>query len=212
MAVLSNPVYYEAGISGASNLVGVSDKKNRNVRYTLTVDKAESASRLAFVMKGSSTGSIAWGSGGDNYVYINGALSLYFAISTDPDEFANAGIAEVPKALGKVTLTETGGYWVEGNVTFNATGEADFYLLPGQTYYLWIFPGYTNADGGNGVWGWFYWNSALSTTVDLSGVAGVVRIDTGLASVIAIPCIDTGAEWKQAIPFVDTGSGFNICG
>ena len=105
-------------------------------------------------------------------------------------------------------MTKLRGYWVEENVVFKATSEADCCLLPGQTYYLWIFPGYTNATGGNGAWGYWYWGLSLSTSVLLSGAAGVVRIDTGSAILKAIPYIDDGTELRRVIPYSEDGTTF----
>lgn len=209
MATLSNPVYYDGGVSGASTVVGISNKKSRTVRYTLTVGKNEHASHVSFKIDESDMTSIGWGSG-SNHKEINNKISLYFAISTDPNEYANAGINEIPKALGKVTMTEVRGYWVEEDVVFEATGEGDYYLLPGQTYYLWIFPGYTNATGGNGEWGWFYWGVSLETTVTLSGAAGIVQIDTGSAILKAIPYIDDGTKLRRAVPYNEDGKTFFV--
>lgn len=209
MATLSNPVYYKAGDNASDILVGVASKNNRNVRYTLTMGKAESADHIEFTITESSVSSIVWGDGSDHRE-INDKISLYFAISTDPNEYANAGINQVSKALGKVTMSEIRGYWVEDNVVFKATGNGAYNLLPGQTYYLWIFPGYTTASGGNGEWGYFVWGKSLTTTVSLSGAAGVVQIDTGSAILKAIPYIDDGTEFLRTIPYNEDGTIFSL--
>ena len=210
MATLSNLQYYKAGEIGASAVVGFESKLTRVVRYDLTIGSDESANRLTWLID--SGGYIGWGSYEANSTEFNDKVSLYFYIGTDPDEFANAGIDQVAAATGKVDIQRRSGNAVDENLTFNFYGEADIMLFPGKTYYLWIFPGYSNAEGGNGTWGWFSWSALTTNTITLYGAAGMLRIDTGSEIITAIPYIDSGEAWEQAIPYIDTGEDLKVCG
>ena len=124
---------------------------------------------------------------------------IRFFIGTVPDSHINAG--EDAEYHGTVTITKY------DDPLSIASGELDILLLPNTTYYLWFFPGSTN-------YGYYYWYAKKEeyTFANVSGAAGLVKIDTGSSFVNAIPYIDTGSEWKQAIPYIDNGNAWQICG
>ena len=213
MATLSNPVYYNGGAdAGDSRLVGVVSGLNRVVRYTLTLDADEYATDIAIAMD--SGGYTSWGnydSEGWKDEYVNDELSLYFHIGTDPDEFVNAGANQVSEATGKVTMVRRSGSGVSEDIAWNMTLEGKAMLLPGVTYYLWIYPGWVNGS----IWGYFRWydNGAgrFKYTVELSGSPGLVYIDNG-SGLDAYQCyIDNGSGWDLHIPYIDNGSGWDMC-
>ncbi len=212
MATLSNPVYFNGGAdAGDSRLVGVVSGKNRVVRYTLTLAANEYATDISIAIDGGSY--ISWGdynSEGWKDEYINDELSLYFYIGTDSTEFVNAGADKVSSATGKVTLVKRGGSGVNENISWTATLEGSAMLLPGVTYYLWIYPGWVNGS----VWGYFRWydNGTDRFTYDiaLSGSPGLVYIDNG-SKFEAYQCyIDNGSGWDLYIPYIDNGSGWDM--
>lgn len=201
MATLSNPVFYNNGVGGANAVVGFESSVNRVVRYTLTLASGESANHINFSIAESDLNHIAWGDGTSRYL-INDSISLYFAVSTDPDKYANAGFDNISSAAGKVALDVVRGTISAGDASFEAKGEADFNILSGTTYYLWIFPGYSS--GGNNVWGWFSWGKYLDVTVILSGSAGQISI----GDLTGIPEVFHAGQWVQVIPDVFTAGAW----
>lgn len=134
-------VWYKAGKGGVSAAVGYEDSSRRVGRYQFTAPSTGATSvSLTLYSAGKGSGS---------HIPIN------WYIGTDPDSHANAG--PDAEALGTLTL---GDDWL----TF--TGSADLLLMPGQTYYLWIFP-------GEDTFGW-YWatRSGYTSVLQPSGVAG----------------------------------------
>ncbi len=209
MATLSNPVYYRNGVdSGDSRLVGFESGVNRVVRYNLTIGENESADHISVFMN--SNAYLGWGNYDAPYQKINANATLYFVIGTDPNEFKNAGYGNVPEATGKVEMVRASGYGVEENLKYNVRMEGDALLIPGSTYYLWIYPGYSNATGGNSTWGYFTWydNGAgrFSYTVTLSGSAGLIYV--GNEAYLAY--IDNGASWDLYIPYIDNGASWDL--
>lgn len=93
-----------------------------------------------------------------------------------------------------------------GTNYYDISGTVDKMLLPNTDYILWIFPNYTEYRSLTTM------ESVTVPTYELSGAAGLVRIDTGDGFVNAIPYIDNGETWDQAIPYIDDGEKFNICG
>lgn len=212
MATLSNPTFYKGGVEGGPQLVGfnkaTSDESFSNyvVRYTLTIDPNESGDHIYVYI--ATNGYLEWSSLDTQYK-VNDEASLYFKIGTDPTEFANAGYAQRSEGT-KVNMVSTTG------LNYDVEFEADTMLLPGQTYYVWIFPGFAASGDpiGNYTVGQFEWYglSHHVHTINLSGAAGLVTIDIGSAFAKAIPLIDTGTELKQSIPYGDTGEALKVGG
>lgn len=215
MATLSNPTFFKGGVEGGPQLVGYtkasSDGSYSNyvVRYTLTLDPNESGDHIYVYM--ATKGYLEWYNI-ETKNKVNKDASLYFKIGTDPVEFANAGYAQRLEATGKVNMVSTS----SSNANYDVEFEADAMLLPGYTYYVWIFPGFALGaePTGNYTMGQFEWYglSYHVHTINLSGAAGLVTIDIGSALVKAIPLIDLGDRLAQAIPYMDSGSDLNICG
>ena len=211
MATLSNPTFYRDGKTGEpGNLVGFESQVNRVARYTLTMGSDESATSISIFLE--AHGWIQWGTYSAPFNEINKKVSLYFAISTDPDEFANAGKNDVSRATGKVTMEQAWGSQANQDVAFNARLAADVNLLPGQVYYLWLFPGY-NTD--NGMWGYFTWydngTDRFTYHVEISGELGLVYIHNGAGFEEYQVYIHNGSGWDLYIPYIHDGVGWQLC-
>lgn len=143
---LTDAVFYRNGQSGATAAAGNDTYAGeptgrRVVRYTFTAPAVgASLERLTFQTEGRG--------GGDH-------IPIRFYIGTDPEDHANAGPDDA--YTGELVLSDDG-------KTFTATGRA--VILPGKTYYLWVFPG---ADA----FGWYSWGLA---EMDAAGGACVVPI------------------------------------
>lgn len=111
--ILSNPVFYNNGTSGASAAVGYANGVNRNVRYTL-IPPATGANHVDLTFTGSPAD--------------NTNPTLRFYIGTSPTSHTNAGSG----------AAYTGTLSRQSNGTY--TGSADIILTPGTTYYVWVFP------------------------------------------------------------------------
>ena len=131
---LNNPLFYVDGKSGSGNVSAIvgndwnseySRVKNRTVRYTFTAPpEGARGVLLTFRTSGKHDGK---------------HIPIRFFIGEDPDSHAAAdGTYEY---TGELTLGED-------YLTF--TGAADMLLIPGKTYYLWVFPG--SKDYGHYTW------------------------------------------------------------
>lgn len=195
MATLSNPVFYAAGASGASAVVGFETQRNRVVRYDLSLEQGESASSIS-VLFDEGDGSIVYGNG--QLDRVNEDMTFYFAVSTDPDAFADAGYADISRASGQAVFTLYRGSVENGDAHYRVLCEADVLIHPDTQYYLWVFPGFSNIDEGNNTWGWVGWSRSLEITVTLSGAAGLVYVG-GLSG---IPFVWHNNAWRQGFPEV----------
>jgi hypothetical protein len=224
MATLSNAVYYLGGkVETTYQAVGIFDgnKTMAVVRYTFAMGENESASEIKIDMdsgnytKWRNYASGLWRDFLDEKVWLN------FYIGTDPNEFD--GVATIPesKATGRVLMRRRSGDAVEENLSWNMTLAsldsslssntvlpAKALLLPGVTYYIWIFPTYTS-------YGCFNWydNGAgrFKYTIALGGCAGVVYIGNGADMQPYQFYIANGSSWDLYIPYVGNGTSFDVC-
>lgn len=203
MATLSNRTFYQNGKTPAdSAVVGFESQRTRVVRYNLNLDSGEQADRIKVVFA-DDPGDVGIVLGGP-YEYwwdkINQSMSFYFAISTDPDAFANAGYADISSANGKAVFEQTGGEAVEENIKFRVTCEANISLYPGVQYYFWVFPGFSSLPGGNYTWGWVYWNN-VPIDITLSGYAGIGWKKTKDGWKPVVPYYRENGFWKICVPY-----------
>lgn len=207
MATLSNRTFYQSGNAEASAIVGFESMQNRVVRYNLNLNSGEQASHIKAVFVGDPRDiCIEYGSGSGTSL-VNGRMSFYFAISTDPDAFANAGYADIASATGKAIFTQVGGYGSEESPKYEVSCDADMLLYPHIQYYLWVFPGFS--ETGNSTWGWMYWNN-VPIEVTLSGHAGIAWIKTATGFKPAVPYVRQSGEWKRSIPYVRKNNAWHI--
>lgn len=146
--LLSNRLYYRNGKSGVTRLVGNDEGSasgRRIVRYEFAApDIGASLEKITIY-------SVGLGDG--NHV------PLRFYIGTDPEDHANAGGGS--DYTGELTL---------GNDLMTFTAECRVILLPGKTYYLWIFPASDD-------FGYYWWpTSDDGHVLELSGGACVVPV------------------------------------
>jgi hypothetical protein len=205
MATLSNPTYFADGSTeNALPRVGYYTQ-NRVVRYDLTLEKGESADHISFTFRDSASGAIEMGGGvGETPDAFAKKQKLFFVISTSPTEFINAGYFDRHKATGQLNMV----YLYD--ISFKATWEGDVYLYPGVNYYFYVFPGYSNAEGGDGNYGYWKWGRQLDITLTLSGSAGSAHIDISPGNARSILYIDTGTKIKRIIPYMDTGTEISV--
>lgn len=152
---LTDPYFYKAGKGGVTRVVGVESKVTRVARYSFTAPAAGASHiDLAF----------------DGFSHSQGeAIALRYHITESPDSYAD------PTPSDPYT----------GTLTMNAaltaaTGSADVLLLPGKTYYLWVFPAVL-------VWGWYSWileGAALTTSG--GSVSGLSAQSGTLGSALSI--------------------------
>lgn len=116
---LTNAVYYKAGKSGASAVVGYESLTNRVARYAFVSPSTGATSvSLNFTRTWPGSGSVP---------------SLRFYIGTAAESHKNAGAGDT--YTGALALQADGITW---------TASADILLLPDKTYYLFVFPATTN--------------------------------------------------------------------
>lgn len=134
---LTDPVFYKNGEPGHSNVVGFESQVTRVVRFTFVAPET-GATDISFHFDDVSKGA-------------GSTIPVRFAVTADPTSHQNAG-ATAPYA-GQVSVSLP---------NYTADGQASVELLPGTTYYLWLFP-------GQNAWGWYYWPS--TGTVTASGIS-----------------------------------------
>lgn len=110
---LTNPLFYRAGQSGVSEVVGWESKKPRTVRYEFTAPPT-GASSINMLFSGCTAG--------------NGKTptTLRCYIGTDPYSHANPDASS--PYLCKLSRSSN-----------TYSGSADIILMPSQRYYLWVF-------------------------------------------------------------------------
>lgn len=152
---LTDPYFYKAGKGGVTRVVGVESKVTRVARYAFTAPST-GASHIDLNFQG--------------FTHTQGeAIALRWHITEDADSYADPAVTDP----------------YTGTLTFNAaltaaTGSADILLLPGKTYYLWVFPAVM-------VWGWYSWileSAALETSG--GSVSTVAASDGTLGSALSI--------------------------
>ena len=179
---LTDVLFYKGGSSGGISAVVGNGWENGGVvsrvaRYTFTAPEVgANRVRLTFHITGVA--------GGEN-------IPVRFFIGTNPASHADAG-PESPYT-GELTLAE--GWLI-------MTGEAEVLLLPGKTYYLWVFPG--SEDYGCYTWTRAGYTSAMET----EGAAFVLPVTVGgawrkiMLHVVKVgkffliaPCVVRGGKW-----------------
>jgi hypothetical protein len=151
--VLSNAIFYKAGSSGVSAIVGYESGTTRVARYTL-VSPATGASHVALQFN-------------NNLPFGDGTVpeTLRFYIGTSETSHANAGASS--EYTGTLTYTKV-------YTEYNYSGEADIVLLPNTTYYVWLFPASTATK-------YLQWNTApgAATATATGGAISVLTCGNG---------------------------------
>ena len=150
---LSAPIFFQNGIGGVSSIIGVESTYNRVARFSF-VAPSTGASGVDLSITG-----LVFGGGVRPETF-------RFYIGTDPNSHINAGSGTV--YTGILNINKSTG------VDF--TGSASILLLPGVTYYLFIFPNTSN-------YGWFSMELASTT---LNGTGGSYSVPTLDASQVVM--------------------------
>ena len=98
-------------------------------------------------------------------------------------------------------------YEYTGDLTVDTTntiisGSANILLIPGKTYYLWVFP----SEAKYGIYGC---ENAVAT-LETSGAAGLARIGNGSTYDGYMAYIGNGSSFDMYIPYVGNGSGWDL--
>jgi hypothetical protein len=194
----TDAVAYIDGVENSTNLnVGYLSGTNRVVRFPFSVGET-GANEFSFLLADA---------------YLNYTIDGV----GDAEKFAFAVVPQDGTNYANHNGVDSGDIG-DGTLVFESTGTANMYnisgsvkktLLPGD-YYLWLFPNYKSSKNSVNYRLWY--GSNFVATYELSGAAGLVRIETVKGLVTAIPYIDNGVEWKQAIPYIDNGVEWDICG
>lgn len=150
---LSAPVFYRNGVGGSSSVIGVESTYNRVARFSFVAPSTGASGVDLSITK------LVFGGGTPPETFC-------FYIGTDPNSHINAGSGTADTGILKIN-TSTG-------VDF--TGSASILLLPGVTYYLFIFPNTRD-------YGWF--SMELATT-SLNGTGGSYSVPTLDASQVVM--------------------------
>lgn len=185
---LTGATFYKKGVSGASTVVGMDGgDATRVARYTIT-PPAEGAMGFTLSFQNKQLGE-------KNEYYDE--IPIRYYIGTSDSSHANAD----------------GNYEYTGELTRGSndtfTGTANVMLLPGQTYYLWVFPGKV---AGPGVYCWYYWTANDSDSLTTTGSAGLVYIGNGSTFEAYEIWIGNGTAWERYIPYIGDGSQWVLCG
>lgn len=174
--------FYKAGSSVTSPVAGYESTSRRVVRYTLEVD-GQGANELTLFHQFSKNSGVS-------------LPDLCVNLSTESDAYTNAN-------------GDTSGYLA----TMSRRSDIDAFevtlrnivLVPGQVYYLWVYP---KSD----TYAWVNYHSDSSYwNVTVSGSAGLVYIDSGNGFEPYQCYIDNGSGWDLCIPFVDNGTTWDMC-
>jgi hypothetical protein len=166
---LRDVTFYSNGNSGASVVVGYEDNKRRVARYTF-VAPAPGANGVSVTFHTTGKGSGAY-------------IPLRYYIGTDPDSHANAGPGYA--YTGELALQDD---WL----TF--TGVEKVILIPGKTYYLWVFP-------GEDTFGWYGWaRKDYISTVETEGAAFVLPVAVNGAWRMIMLYVAIGGKWFLLAP------------
>ena len=138
--------FYKNGVADQADLVGYESENTWVVRYSFTAPSV-GAKTQEFLLEG-----ITKGEGAN--------IQLHYRISSDPQSHAAAD--ENASFHGLVILRDGA-----------AAIRTEFFLNPGQTYYLWIFPGENR-------WGWYRFPGSCAVTLD--------GISQGFPTVSAAEC------------------------
>lgn len=174
-------LYYKAGTSGVSSVVGYESKSNRVARYKFTAPSTGATSvsvQIKNVLLGDGSSSSA----------------IRFYITTSADSHINAGESAVYSGTLSITLS---------NGTYTATGSTDMMLMPNTVYYLWVFPGST-------YYGWWYWNTPATLKTSGGAGLVYIDNGSKLVPALPYIDNGSGG-WIQAMPYIYKGDTWVLC-
>lgn len=187
MAILNAPLYYRAGISGQSTVIGYESGTNRVVRFSFTTG-SDGATGISINI---TSGTIKQWNSQD---YGASLTSIPFYITTSDTSHANANASRGYEVTGYITRLSDGSY----------SGNASVTLLADTTYYIWFFPASTT-------YSWAYWNNNADYYTDCTteGVSKfALTISAGDGSVIMVN--RTSSPMGLSVGNLETGSEIYI--
>lgn len=182
-------VFFQNGASANSNLVGYISGVSYVVRYTFSTDDIQAgASSIRVDVPASPTTSNDWG-------LVGSLPTLRFKVTTSATSHVGAGPSTADYD-GVVSFVSYGGTYYLSIPTTNIV------LLPGSTYYLYVFAGST--AGG------YFYNRQTLIELETSGGAGIVLIYNGKTWDTYQCYIYTGSKWELFLPYIYTGSAWAL--
>lgn len=182
-ATVKEIVYYSAKAVGGGAVAGYESSKRHVTRYTLQVD-GQGANKLYLFHQ------FAMENGVDK-------PTLCVNLSTDPSAYINTN-GSISGYLAVMNVrTDINAYEV------TLTG---LMLIPGKTYYLWVYP---KSDD----YAWVYYHSdSKYWSVTASGSVGLAYIDVGNGLEPYCCCIEDGSKWYSYIRCRDDGASWDLGG
>jgi hypothetical protein len=182
MAVTVKAVNYYKGTGVGDQEWAGFEVARRVLRYTLEVT-GEGATSITLVHKYINYGSYS-------------SAALCASLTTDGEAYINAN-------------GEENGYQVEATKdtterTYTVTMDG-LMLLPGQTYYLWLYPK-TDAYAFA-----YLYSDSSNWTLTAEGSVGVVYIETAEGFGVYLCYIEDGTEWALYILYIEDGTEWAIC-
>lgn len=139
----------------------------------------------------------------------NSSAYFLYAISESDSEYINYNHdnAESPKPYDGVVLVKD-----DNSVDLSESGFYTLYcdslkkiLMPGRTYYLWLFPNFHNH--------YYYWyfGNYFKNSYNLEGSAGVIRIKEGNKELITIPTVKENGKFVELAATIKSGDHLIYC-
>ena len=204
MATLSNLTGFVNGAISDQKILGNLNNAVHHLRYQLHIDASESGSELAVKFGGKTdSASIGWvPDGGTTQQHFDSVLNkeLKFCCAISDDKDAYADVSNAPTDFPLIIQDHP---W--GGVLYTAKCDSiKHYLLPGKTYYLWLYPiaPYTT--------GRLQWVDGCEKTLTISGDAGIAWIKTKNGLKPAVPYVRQSGKWKRALPYVRNKGAWSI--
>lgn len=196
---LGTPTAFSGGIETSQRFVGVNSGANLVLRYTFKAPDSGIVTKVKFLS------SFAWLSS----VGITGTTSypMRLKLSKSATSHINAG-ASTSDYDATITLTAN---LAEGSNVFHEVSAeiGDLSLAPGETCYLYLFPGVTTAHifycydtSGN--------DQSQLVTVDV--LSGLMYVGDGEDWAAYEPYVGNGESWDLCTPYVGDGTTWGQCG
>lgn len=181
--VLTNPVFYNNGTSGASGVVGYESRHNRVVRYNLSSpDIGANKIDLSFTGNWEGAGTLP--------------NTLYFFVGTDPNDHENAGSTSAKTG----ELTRKSG-------TYEYYGSVGILLMPNTTYYVWVFPSSTTFG-----WLYWGKNTGDALVETYGGAISTVATGSAtLGQTVSLSVIKYVSDYTHTIKYTIGSQSGTIC-
>jgi hypothetical protein len=173
--------FYNASASGGGEVAGYENSKRHVVRYTLQVD-GQGANKLHLIHQ---------------FAKENGVSrpTLCVNLSTDPNAYINTN----GNASGYLAVMS-----VRTDINAYEVTLSGLVLVPGKTYYLWVYP---KSD----TYAWVYYHKGTSYwTLTAYGSVGLAYIDVGNGLEHYQCYVEDGSKWYSYIRCRDDGASWDL--